>query len=112
MYSALFQGFYAVYREVFKTVAGEDYEFMDDKDSDFEFPEFGTSQSDYEEVSHAGFVDIVALDESLQLEVCPVTVFSWLQSVLFNQYSGTADERPPGFWDCFSQTFLFRSSKF
>ena len=55
MYSALFQGFYAVYREVFKTVAGEDYEFMDDKDSDFEFPEFGTSQSDYEEVSHAGY---------------------------------------------------------
>ena len=55
----LFQGFYAVYREVFKMLAGEDYEFMDDKDSDFEFPEFGSSQSDYDEVSLAGLLGIV-----------------------------------------------------
>lgn len=45
------QGFYAVYRDVFKTLAEEDYLFMDDKDSDNEFPTFGDSQSDYEEVS-------------------------------------------------------------
>lgn len=40
-------------------LAGEDYEFMDDKDSDFEFPEFGSSQSDYDEVSLAGLLGIV-----------------------------------------------------
>ncbi|PVD23880.1 hypothetical protein C0Q70_17154 [Pomacea canaliculata] len=43
------KGFYAVYRDVFKTLAEEDYVFMDDKDSDNEFPTFGDSQSDYEE---------------------------------------------------------------
>lgn len=40
-----------MYRDVFKTLAEEDYVFMDDKDSDNEFPTFGDSQSDYEEVS-------------------------------------------------------------
>ncbi|XP_070194887.1 dnaJ homolog subfamily C member 21-like isoform X2 [Littorina saxatilis] len=44
------KGFYTVYREIFKKLAAEDYEFMDDKDSDHEFPEFGTPESDYEEV--------------------------------------------------------------
>ncbi|XP_076462361.1 dnaJ homolog subfamily C member 21-like [Babylonia areolata] len=44
------KGFYTVYREVFKTVSAEDYEFMDDKDSDNSFPEFGDSKSDYDEV--------------------------------------------------------------
>ncbi|KAL8572511.1 hypothetical protein ACOMHN_019550 [Nucella lapillus] len=44
------KGFYAVYREVFKTVSVEDYEFIADKESDFSFPEFGDSQSDYDEV--------------------------------------------------------------
>lgn len=44
------KGFYAVYRGVFNTLSEEDYVFMDDKESDYEFPEFGTSQTDYEEV--------------------------------------------------------------
>lgn len=44
------KGFYAVYRNVFKTLAEQDYEFMDDKDSDWEMPGFGNSQSDYDEV--------------------------------------------------------------
>ena len=48
---SLFQGFYAVYREVFKKLSAEDYEFLDDKESDFEYPGFGTSQSDYDEVN-------------------------------------------------------------
>lgn len=45
-----FQGFYTVYKEVFKKLAAEDYDFLDNKESDYEFPEFGTSQSDYDEV--------------------------------------------------------------
>jgi hypothetical protein len=35
---------------VFKKLAAEDYDFLDNKESDYEFPEFGTSQSDYDEV--------------------------------------------------------------
>ena len=46
-----FQGFYAVYKEVFRVIAEEDYTFMDDKEEDNEHPEFGDSQSSYEEVS-------------------------------------------------------------
>ncbi|XP_037092420.1 dnaJ homolog subfamily C member 21-like [Pollicipes pollicipes] len=44
------KGFYAVYREIFKTLAAEDSEFTKDGDSDFEIPEFGDSQSVFEEV--------------------------------------------------------------
>ncbi|KAK2149764.1 hypothetical protein LSH36_437g02101 [Paralvinella palmiformis] len=44
------KGFYAVYSKVFETIAAEDLEFMDEEDSDFEFPPFGNSQSSYEEV--------------------------------------------------------------
>jgi len=44
------KGFFAVYREVFKTLAAEDSEFAKDGDSDFEIPEFGDSQSVFEEV--------------------------------------------------------------
>lgn len=44
------KGFYSVYREVFKRISTEDTEFMDDGDSDFEIPEFGTSKSDFKEV--------------------------------------------------------------
>lgn len=51
-----FKGFYAVYRDVFKTLSAEDYQFMDDKESDFEFPDFGNSQSDYEEVNTFGLM--------------------------------------------------------
>jgi hypothetical protein len=47
-----FQGFYAVYKEVFRVIAEEDYTFMDDKEEDNEHPEFGDSQSSYEEVRH------------------------------------------------------------
>ena len=46
----LLQGFYAVYRQVFEQLAAEDYEFMEDKDSDWQMPGFGDSQSSYEEV--------------------------------------------------------------
>ena len=46
-----FQGFYAVYKEVFRVIAEEDYTFMDDKEENNEHPEFGDSQSSYEEVS-------------------------------------------------------------
>nr|CAG4650250.1 EOG090X085R [Sida crystallina] len=44
------QGFYAVYRELFTKIADEDLEFADNVESDFEIPEFGDSNSDYEEV--------------------------------------------------------------
>lgn len=44
------KGFYAVYKEVFRVIAEEDYTFMDDKEEDNEHPEFGDSQSSYEEV--------------------------------------------------------------
>lgn len=44
------KGFYAVYREVFRVIAQEDYTFMDDKDKEHEHPEFGNSKSLYEEV--------------------------------------------------------------
>ncbi|KAK6620380.1 hypothetical protein RUM44_006781 [Polyplax serrata] len=41
-------GFYSVYREVFNKLAAEDSEYM--KEDDCEIPEFGTSESSYEEV--------------------------------------------------------------
>lgn len=44
------QGFYAVYRVVFELLAEEDYEFLEDKDSDQEIPGFGRSDSPYETV--------------------------------------------------------------
>lgn len=42
-------GFFSVYRNVFETIAQEDYKFMDD-DNDFEIPSFGYSDSSYQEV--------------------------------------------------------------
>ncbi|KAF4520178.1 hypothetical protein B566_EDAN003890 [Ephemera danica] len=48
------KGFYTVYREVFNKIAAEEMDHRDDdSDSDFEFPSFGTSASNYEEVVHA-----------------------------------------------------------
>ncbi|XP_005108749.1 dnaJ homolog subfamily C member 21 [Aplysia californica] len=44
------EGFYAVYRQVFETLAEEDYVFMPDRKKDEEFPKFGDSSSDYDEV--------------------------------------------------------------
>lgn len=44
------QGFYAVYKVVFELLAEEDYEFLDDKESDQEIPRFGRSDSPYETV--------------------------------------------------------------
>ncbi|XP_062575627.1 dnaJ homolog subfamily C member 21-like [Saccostrea cucullata] len=44
------KGFYAVYRVVFDLLAEEDYEFMDDKESDQEIPGFGKSDSPYDTV--------------------------------------------------------------
>lgn len=46
----VFQGFYAVYRVVFELLAEEDYEFLEDKDSNQEIPGFGRSDSPYETV--------------------------------------------------------------
>ena len=37
-------------RDIFKTLSAEDLEFSKDGDSDFEIPEFGDSQSAFEEV--------------------------------------------------------------
>ena len=42
------QGFYTAYRGVFETIASEDNDYLDDKD--WKAPEFGTSDSDYDEV--------------------------------------------------------------
>ena len=44
------KGFYAVYREVFNKLAAEDSEYMSEDDSDFEIPDFGRSDSSYDEV--------------------------------------------------------------
>lgn len=44
------QGFYAVYKVVFELLAEEDYEFLEDKDSDQEIPGFGKSDSPYDAV--------------------------------------------------------------
>lgn len=44
------KGFYAVYTEVFRVIAQEDKTFMDDDDEYEEHPEFGDSQSSYEEI--------------------------------------------------------------
>lgn len=46
----VFQGFYAVYKVVFELLAEEDYEFLDDKETDQEIPRFGRSDSPYETV--------------------------------------------------------------
>ncbi|CAG5130248.1 unnamed protein product [Candidula unifasciata] len=43
-------GFYAVYSKVFESLAEEDYAFMPERKADEEFPKFGNSQSDYDEV--------------------------------------------------------------
>ncbi|XP_060083248.1 dnaJ homolog subfamily C member 21-like [Ylistrum balloti] len=43
-------GFYSVYQDVFTKLSEEDYHFMDDRESDCDFPEFGNSKSSYEEV--------------------------------------------------------------
>ncbi|KAK2193351.1 hypothetical protein NP493_15g05021 [Ridgeia piscesae] len=42
------EGFYAVYRGVFETIAEQDHEYVDDED--FQCPGFGDSLSSYEEV--------------------------------------------------------------
>lgn len=36
--------------ELFKEIAAEDLEFVEEEDSDFEIPEFGDANSDYDEV--------------------------------------------------------------
>lgn len=46
------KGFYSVYKEVFNTIAAEDSEFYSDMDSDFEIPNFGKSNSSFEDVVH------------------------------------------------------------
>lgn len=43
-------GFYTVYRTVFEQIAKEDLEFMDETEELSEIPEFGKSETDYEEV--------------------------------------------------------------
>lgn len=51
----LLQGFYAVYRDVFRKVSEEDKKFCDDADSDddVDLPGFGDVDSDYDAVSLA-----------------------------------------------------------
>ena len=44
------EGFYAVYREVFNTLAAEDAEFMGGSDEEEDIPLFGKSDDDYETV--------------------------------------------------------------
>ena len=44
------KGFYAVYKEVFNSLAAEDAEFMDGSDDEEEIPSFGKSDDDYEGV--------------------------------------------------------------
>jgi len=44
------KGFYTVYRQVFETISAEDKPFMDTEDC--EVPQFGSSDSSYEEVVH------------------------------------------------------------
>uniref|UniRef100_A0A1B6ESU2 DnaJ homolog subfamily C member 21 n=1 Tax=Cuerna arida TaxID=1464854 RepID=A0A1B6ESU2_9HEMI len=46
------KSFYSVYREVFNKIAAEDSGFQSGSDSDFEIPNFGKSDSSYEEVVH------------------------------------------------------------
>jgi DnaJ family protein A protein 5 len=45
-----FQGFYAIYRNVFQQLAAEDYPYIEDMD-DRNYPVFGKATSDYENVS-------------------------------------------------------------
>lgn len=44
------EGFYTVYAKVFKTITEENVEFVKDRDLLEEIPEFGKSDSDYEDV--------------------------------------------------------------
>ena len=49
----LLQSFYAIYREVFKTIAEEDREYVDLKEGEeYSIPEFGSANSDYDEARH------------------------------------------------------------
>lgn len=63
-------GFYSVYREVFNKIAAEDAEFMEDGDSEFEVPEFGSTTSD--------FKDIVQPFYSYWQDYTTKKSFSWL----------------------------------
>lgn len=65
------EGFYAVYSQVFKTIAAEDSEFLDLANGDVLAPEFGNSQSVYEEV--VGF--FYAYWESY----CTAKSFAWAE---------------------------------
>jgi hypothetical protein len=44
----IFKGFYTVYNKLFKDIAEQDFKASNDKT--IEIPEFGKSDSDYEEV--------------------------------------------------------------
>jgi len=43
-------GFYAVYSEIFKKIAAEDVEFMDDEEDVEDIPQFGNSESSYDQI--------------------------------------------------------------
>ena len=45
------KGFYKIYKEVFNKIASENLEFFKEEE-EFEYPDFGDSQSSYEEVVH------------------------------------------------------------
>ncbi|KAG1678338.1 DnaJ subfamily C member 21 [Nymphon striatum] len=64
-------GFYKVYGEVFSTIAAEDMEFSNNKESDFEIPTFGISTSSYEEVVHPFY--------AYWLSYCTLKSFVWVE---------------------------------
>uniref|UniRef100_W8BAC3 DnaJ homolog subfamily C member 21 n=1 Tax=Ceratitis capitata TaxID=7213 RepID=W8BAC3_CERCA len=64
------KGFYAVYREVFKKIAAEDAEFMDDEDEVDQIPSFGDSKSNYE--------DVVAPFYAYWQAYCTKKTYTWL----------------------------------
>nr|CAG4643295.1 EOG090X085R [Ilyocryptus agilis] len=64
------QSFFSVYRELFNKIAAEDMEFAHDQDSDFEIPEFGDANSNYEEVVRPFY--------AYWQSYCTLRPYSWL----------------------------------
>uniref|UniRef100_A0A0K0F7Q2 DnaJ homolog subfamily C member 21 n=1 Tax=Strongyloides venezuelensis TaxID=75913 RepID=A0A0K0F7Q2_STRVS len=63
------KGFYSVYRKVFETIAEEDYNSIDDA-KEWNYPMFGNSTSDYDEVVEPFY--------SFWTAFCTKRSFSWL----------------------------------
>uniref|UniRef100_A0A0N4TBE8 DnaJ subfamily C member 2 n=1 Tax=Brugia pahangi TaxID=6280 RepID=A0A0N4TBE8_BRUPA len=67
-HKAMLQNFYDVYRQVFETLASEDYEFLDGKFE--EYPSFGDENSTYD--------DVVGPFYAFWGSFCTVRSFAWL----------------------------------